>query len=98
MHPLIIGEHIKKRRLERGLEQEQVAIEVGVTWLNVSNWERGIYRPMKKHAHSAKQEHCEGEETDKSSSHHQGEGRWVSGPIILVRCALSKAKPRVFKS
>ena len=48
MHPSTIGEHIKKRRLELGFEQEQVAAEVGVTWLSVSNWERGIYRPAKK--------------------------------------------------
>jgi DNA-binding XRE family transcriptional regulator len=48
MHPQTIGEHIKKRRLELGLEQEQVAAEVGVTWLSVNNWERGIYRPTKK--------------------------------------------------
>ena len=39
---------MKKRRLELGLEQEQVASEVGVTWLSVSNWERGVYRPSKR--------------------------------------------------
>ena len=48
MHPRTIGEHIKKRRLELGLEQDQVAAKVSVTWLSVSNWERGIYRPTKK--------------------------------------------------
>ena len=48
MHPRTIGEHIKKRRLELGLEQEQVAAEVGVTWLSVSNWERGVFGPSKK--------------------------------------------------
>ena len=48
MHPQTVGEHIKKRRLELSLEQEQVATEVGVTWLSVSNWERGVYRPTKK--------------------------------------------------
>ncbi len=48
MHPRTIGERIKKRRLELDLEQEQVAAEVGVTRLSVSNWERGIYRPSKR--------------------------------------------------
>jgi len=48
MHPQTIGEHLKKRRLELGWEQEQVAARIGVTWPSVSNWERGIYRPTKK--------------------------------------------------
>ena len=48
MQPETIGEHLKKRRLELGLEQEQVAKATGVTWLSVSNWERGVYRPTKK--------------------------------------------------
>jgi transcriptional regulator with XRE-family HTH domain len=48
MHPQTIGEHLKKRRLERGLEQDQVATIIGVTWMSVSNWERGIYRPTKR--------------------------------------------------
>lgn len=48
MHPKNIGEHIKKRRLELGMNQEQVAEKTGVTWISVSNWERGIYRPTKK--------------------------------------------------
>ena len=48
IHPRTIGEHMKKRRLELGLEQEQVASLVGVTWLSVSNWERAVYRPSKR--------------------------------------------------
>ena len=48
MQPKTIGEHLNKRRLELGLEQEQVAKMMGVTWLSVSNWERGVYRPTKK--------------------------------------------------
>ena len=48
MRPTTIGEHLKQRRLELGLEQEQVKKATGVTWLSVSNWERGVYRPTKK--------------------------------------------------
>jgi transcriptional regulator with XRE-family HTH domain len=48
MRPQTIGDHIKKRRLELGLEQDQVADKIGVTWNSVSNWERGIYRPSKR--------------------------------------------------
>ena len=48
MHPKTIGEHLKKRRSELGLEQEQVANLRGVTWLSVSNWERGVYRLTEK--------------------------------------------------
>jgi hypothetical protein len=42
MHPQSIGEHIKKRRLELGLELGQIAEKVGFTWSSVSNWEGTI--------------------------------------------------------
>jgi DNA-binding XRE family transcriptional regulator len=48
MHPQTFGEHLKKRRLELGLELDHVADRIGVTWNSVSNWERGIYRPSKR--------------------------------------------------
>lgn len=48
MQPQTIGEHLKKRRLDLGLDQQQVAEQIGVTWMSVSNWERGIYRPSKR--------------------------------------------------
>lgn len=48
MHPQTIGEHLKKRRLELGLKQDQVAAIIGVTRMSVSNWERGIYGPTKR--------------------------------------------------
>ena len=48
MHPKTIGEHLKKRRLELGWGQQQVAEATGFTWLSVSNWERGVYRPTKQ--------------------------------------------------
>jgi len=48
MSPKTIGEHLKKRRLELNWGQQQVAEETGFTWLSVSNWERGVYRPTKQ--------------------------------------------------
>ncbi len=48
MKPKTIGEHLKKRRLDLGLDQQQVADRMGVIWNSVSNWERGIYRPSKR--------------------------------------------------
>lgn len=48
LKPKTIGEHLKKRRLDLGLDQQQVADRMGVIWNSVSNWERGIYRPSKR--------------------------------------------------
>jgi transcriptional regulator with XRE-family HTH domain len=48
MHPQAIGDHLKRQRLDLGLDQQQVADRIGVTWNSVSNWERGIYRPSKR--------------------------------------------------
>ena len=48
MQPKTIGEHLKKRRLDLGLDQDQTASQMGVTWNTISNWERGVYRPSKK--------------------------------------------------
>ena len=48
MSPKTIGEHLKKRRLELGWGQQQVAVATGYTWLSVSNWERGVCRPTKQ--------------------------------------------------
>ncbi len=48
MSPKTIGEHLKNRRLELGWGQQQVAEVTGYTWLRVSNWERGVYRPTKQ--------------------------------------------------
>jgi len=38
-HPRTIGEHIKKRRMDRGLLQHEVAEEMGVCAWTVINWE-----------------------------------------------------------
>lgn len=48
MNPKTIGEHLKKRRLELGWGQQQVAEATGYTCLSVSNWERGVCRPTKQ--------------------------------------------------
>lgn len=47
MSPKTIGEHLKKRRLELNWGQQKFAEVTGYTWLSVSNWERGVYRPTK---------------------------------------------------
>jgi transcriptional regulator with XRE-family HTH domain len=40
-----LGEHIKKRRLDLGLLQREVAEQLGVDKFTVLNWERGKTRP-----------------------------------------------------
>lgn len=40
MH-LLIGENIKRVRLERGLTQEEVATHLGISFQSISKWERG---------------------------------------------------------
>jgi transcriptional regulator with XRE-family HTH domain len=44
-HPATIGEHLKKRRLDRGLRQKDVARELGVNFKTYENWEQGKYEP-----------------------------------------------------
>ena len=41
MH-LLIGENIKRVRLERGLTQEEVATHLGISFQSISKWERGV--------------------------------------------------------
>ena len=43
-----LGEHIRKRRLDLGLLQIEVAVEIGVTKSTVWNWEHGT-EPELKH-------------------------------------------------
>jgi len=40
-----IGTHIRRARVEQGLTQRQLADKVGVTQAQVSNWERGKFKP-----------------------------------------------------
>jgi transcriptional regulator with XRE-family HTH domain len=41
VEPCSLGEHIRKRRLDLGLLQAEVAAEIGVTESTVWNWEHG---------------------------------------------------------
>lgn len=43
--PTTIGEHIKRRRLELGLYQKDVAKLLGVTEYTIINWEKGRTEP-----------------------------------------------------
>jgi transcriptional regulator with XRE-family HTH domain len=43
--PKTLGEHLRKRRLERHLLQTQLARLFGVDRVSVQNWESGIYEP-----------------------------------------------------
>ncbi len=38
---LLLGENIKRKRLEKGLTQEEVATHIGISAQSVSKWERG---------------------------------------------------------
>ena len=40
-HPLTIGDHIRKRRMDLGLLQREVAEIIGVTESSIWNWEHG---------------------------------------------------------
>jgi len=44
----MLGEHLKKRRLELHLHQSQLARLLGVDRVSVQNWERGIHEPNAK--------------------------------------------------
>jgi transcriptional regulator with XRE-family HTH domain len=43
--PSTIGEHLKKRRLDLGLRQRDVAEQLGVNFKTYENWEQGRYEP-----------------------------------------------------
>jgi transcriptional regulator with XRE-family HTH domain len=45
VQPKTIGEHIKKRRLELGLKQKEVAARMGIHFCTLQLWERGIGDP-----------------------------------------------------
>ena len=44
-----LGDHIRKRRLDLGLFQKQVAKFIGVTTSTVTNWEKNRNKPECKH-------------------------------------------------
>lgn len=43
--PRTIGEHVRKRRLDLGLEQKEVAERLGVHFETLKNWERNVGQP-----------------------------------------------------
>ena len=43
--PQTLGEHIKRRRLQLGLYQKDVAAVIGVSTETVFNWEKGLNNP-----------------------------------------------------
>jgi transcriptional regulator with XRE-family HTH domain len=47
--PNTIGQHLRQRRLELHLLQNQVAKRIGVHKASIQNWERGLGKPMIKH-------------------------------------------------
>ncbi|RKX28431.1 MAG: hypothetical protein DRP71_17400 [Verrucomicrobia bacterium] len=47
--PNTLGEHIRKRRMDLGLTQAQVARLIGVTLMTVYGWERGRFTPATRH-------------------------------------------------
>ena len=47
-HPKSLGEHLKKRRLDLGLLQREVATWLGVNGWTVGNWENGKTQPARR--------------------------------------------------
>jgi len=45
VQPKTVGEHIKKRRLDLGLKQTEVAARLGIHFTSLQLWERGVGDP-----------------------------------------------------
>jgi len=45
IEPKTVGEHVKKRRLDLGLKQKEVATHLGIHFTTLQLWERGIGDP-----------------------------------------------------
>jgi DNA-binding transcriptional regulator YiaG len=45
----MLGESIRKARVAAGLSKGEVARRLGVTWLAVHFWERGLRKPSTDH-------------------------------------------------
>ena len=43
--PRTIGDHVRRRRLELGLTQNEVAVKLEVTEHSIINWEKGDWQP-----------------------------------------------------
>ncbi len=44
--PKTLGEHVRKKRLEMGLMQDEVAAQIGVNPWSILNWEKGKTEPF----------------------------------------------------
>ncbi|MFP5234324.1 MAG: helix-turn-helix domain-containing protein [Acidobacteriota bacterium] len=44
-----LGDHIRARRIDLGLFQSQVAAQIGVHELTVTNWERNATEPANRY-------------------------------------------------
>lgn len=49
VHPRSVGEHLRKRRLDLGLYQSQVAKQLGVDETTIVNWEKGRTHPADRY-------------------------------------------------
>ncbi len=47
--PVLLGEHLKTKRLELGLTQKEAGKYLGVTCFTVTNWECGLRKPAIQH-------------------------------------------------
>ena len=47
-NPVTFGENIRKKRMDLGLLQDDVAISFGTSLDTVTNWENGYYEPQVK--------------------------------------------------
>ena len=47
-NPKTLGEHIRKYRMDSGLQIKQLAEEIGVDEMTIINWEQGRVKMMKK--------------------------------------------------
>jgi transcriptional regulator with XRE-family HTH domain len=72
--PVTIGEHLRKRRLDLGLLQSQVAERIGVTPSTVWNWEHGRL-PKPRHQAAI------------SQILHEGSHRYLSNFSFICRSA-----------
>jgi DNA-binding transcriptional regulator YiaG len=50
VHRLVTSDRLRELRLQRGLDQSDVARYLGVAASNVSRWEAGVTRPTGAHA------------------------------------------------
>jgi DNA-binding transcriptional regulator YiaG len=48
LRPKTMGERLKKKRLDMGLYQKDVAEIIGVDVNTVTNWEKGRYKPCRE--------------------------------------------------